>query len=120
MLKECLSEDGQFHHQGHVKLAWLHLKRYPLLEALSRFRIGLKYFAETHHEANKYHETLTIGYMLVIQERMAGQGPASWEVFAQQNPDLLDWKNPVLNRFYHSQTLWSEQARSAFVLPDKL
>lgn len=120
LLQECLSPDGQFHHWGHVKLGWLHLKKYPLLEALSRFGSGLKHFAESHGAAAKYHETLTIGYLLLIQERMTGSNDLDWESFACRNPDLLDWKDSLLKQLYSHQVLWSEQARSRFVLPDKV
>ena len=119
LLQECLSPDGQFHHAGHVKLAWLHLRRYPLLEALSRFRSGLKHFAESHGQAEKYHETLTIGYLLLIQECMA-RSASDWESFAQHNPDLLDWQNSQLKKLYSQELLWSAAARNSFVLPDRM
>ena len=120
LLQQCLSPDGGFHHAGHVKLAWLHLRRYPLLEALARFRSGLKHFAESHGQAGKYHETLTIGYLLLIQERMARMGEMNWESFVEHNPDLLDWKNSLFNKLYSQEVLWSLEARSSFVLPDSL
>jgi len=39
--------------------------------------------------------------------------------FAQTNPELLVWKNGILNRYYQPETLKSDLARSVFVFPDK-
>ena len=50
---------------------------------------------------------------------MVRAGGADWEEFASQNPELLVWKDGILNRYYHEVTLKSDLARSVFVLPDK-
>jgi hypothetical protein len=42
-----------------VKLVWLYLQRYPLLETLARFSEGIKRFAGAHGKSNHYHETIT-------------------------------------------------------------
>lgn len=120
LLKECLSPDGDFHHEGHIKLAWLYLQRYPLLEAVSRFCSGLKAFTHQHGFADKYHQTVTIGYLLLTHERMAQSKADTFEDFLAQNPDLLKWKNSPVEALYTPQTLWSEEARKQFVLPDKV
>lgn len=120
LLKECLSPDGDFHHEGHIKLAWLYLRRYPLLEAVSRFCSGLKAFTRKHGFADKYHQTVTIGYLLLTHERMSQTKADNFEAFIAQNPDLLKWKNSPVEALYTPQTLWSEEARVQFVLPDKV
>jgi hypothetical protein len=50
---------------------------------------------------------------------MAGSQGADWDEFAGQNPDLLVWKDGILNRYYRDTTLQSELARTVFVFPDK-
>jgi hypothetical protein len=44
---------------------------------------------------------------------------ADWEEFAARNPDLLEWKDGILGRYYRQETLKSELARSIFLFPDK-
>lgn len=119
-LNTCLSPDGDFHHEGHVKLAYIYLSQYTLLEAITLYCKGLKQFAESHGFASKYHQTLTVLLLLQIYERMGQSKATSWEDFAQQNPDLLGWNKAGLEALYSSQTLWSETARLQFVLPDKI
>jgi hypothetical protein len=112
---------GAFHHRDHVRLTWLYLDRHPPAEVLARLGEGLRRFASANGVPNLYHETITWAYVLLIGERRA-QGPAgeSWEEFAGRNPDLLDWSDPVLGRYYTKELLASDLARKVFLLPDRL
>ncbi len=109
-----------FHHRDHVKMAWLYLQNYPVLETLARFSQGLKRFAAANGKDNLYHETITWAYVFLIHERMkrAG-GRQSWEEFVATNADLFDWQNSVLKVYYREETLRSELARRVFVFPDR-
>ena len=117
-------EDGTlpiegFHHREHVRTAFLYLTKYPVLEALQIFSRTLRRFAETRGKPQLYHQTITWAYIFLIQERMARAGnKQSWEEFARDNPDLLVWNDGILTRFYRSETLTSELARTVFLLPD--
>lgn len=106
-----------FHHRDHVRLAWIYLRRYPALEALTRFVEGLQRFAAFHGHPELYHETITWAYLFLIHERMEGSPGESWEEFAVRNPDLLAWNPSILDRYYDGETLRSERARRLFVLP---
>src|SRR5947208_1955642 len=66
-----------------------------------------------------YNETITCAYFFLIRERMARFKSIEWEDFAIRNPDLLMWKDGILNRYYHGATLKSDLARSVFIFPDK-
>ena len=89
-------EDGTlpnecFHHRDHVRVAFLYLTSYPVLEALQLFSKTLRRFAESHGKPQLYHETITWAYVFLIRERMARAGKnQSWDEFARNNPDLLE------------------------------
>jgi hypothetical protein len=109
---------GEFHHADHVRLAFAYLCECPPLEALERFCAALKRYAAARGKTGLYHETITHAYFFLIRERMARNGPVSWQEFARLNPDLLVWKGGILTRYYSEGTLKSELARSVFLLPD--
>ena len=116
----CVLPGESFHHQDHVRLAWLYLGRYSLIDALLRFSEGLKRFAMAKGKASLYHETITLAYLFLIQERMKRcDKEQSWQEFADANADLFDWKNSILKTYYCDETLRSDFARSVFVFPDK-
>jgi len=118
-------EDGtlpaeSFHHCDHVRVAFVYLCRYPALEALERFSSSLVRFAEAKGKPGLYHETITWAFLLLIRERMARSGVSrTWTQFAAGNPDLLNWEDNILRKYYRGETLSSDLARKIFLLPDR-
>src|SRR5690349_8795875 len=107
-----------FPHASHVRVAWCYLRRDPILVALPRFKAALQRFAAGKGKSDRYHETITIAFMLLIAERLSGARDVSWEAFAAQNPDLMRWQPSPLAIFYSDAALASPRARETFVLPD--
>ncbi len=111
---------GDFHHADHMRVAFAYVSEFPVLEALAKFPAALKRFAISKGKPNLYHETITWAYLLLIGERLARAGTAqSWEEFAEENQDLLVWKNGILERYYSKPTLESDLARKRFVMADR-
>ena len=116
----CTFPVASFHHREHVRVVWLYLQSYSVLETLARFSEKLKRFAAANGKANLYHETITWSYVFLINERMERNGKGSgWDNFAKNNADLLSWKSNILKSYYSEQTLSSELARKTFVFPEK-
>jgi len=108
-----------FHHEQHLRVAWNYVSRYPFPEALERFRSGLKRFALAQGKPDLYHETITIAYLRLINERVDGATAREWSDFAAENPDLLQWKPSILDRYYSREILSSDRAKQIFVEPDR-
>lgn len=113
--------EGGFHHVQHVRVAWNYLRDLPLAAALARFCDGLRHFARIQGADGLYHETITVAFVLLINERLARTGrDRSWDEFASAHPDLLAWKPSLLDRYYTRETLQSAHARRVFVMPDRM
>ncbi len=110
--------DDSFHHADHVRLAFAYVGQYPVFEALQKFATALKRFAAARGKTQLYSETITCAYFFLISERIARSEVTEWDEFARQNPDLLTWKDGILNRYYRDSTLKSDLARRVFVFPD--
>src|SRR5262245_25424280 len=77
----------QFHHPDHVRLVWLYLGRFPVMEVLNRFSEGLKRFAAAKGKSGLFHETITWAYVFLIHERIARLGHNhTWKEFTDANP----------------------------------
>jgi hypothetical protein len=111
--------DGAFHHEQHVRVAWIYVRQYGLPDALGAFSRALKRFAVAKGSPQLYHATITWAFVLLIAERQARGSATTWREFAEQNPDLLEWKPSMLDRYYSAGTLWSDLARQTFVFPDR-
>lgn len=109
-----------FHHAEHVRVAFLYLQKYPVVEALQKFTAGLKRLAAALGKPDRYHETVTWAYLFLIHDRMA-RSPRlqNWEEFARLNPDLLVHKPGVLEGYYAAATLESSLAKRVFLFPER-
>jgi hypothetical protein len=118
--EDCSLPLEALRHSVHIKIAFLYLCRYPVLDVLARFPAALTRYAQAHGKAGLYHETITWAYILLIHERMKRAGRVQrWEEFKTANPDLMSWTSTILQRFYRDETLSSELARKIFLFPDK-
>jgi hypothetical protein len=118
--EDCTLSNADFHHEEHVRVAFLYLSRYPALQALGRFCTLLKRFAAAHGKTTLYHETVTWAYVLIVRERMARADDAlqTWREFRAANRDLFDREPNILMKYYRPETLQSDLAKKAFVFPD--
>jgi hypothetical protein len=112
-----LLEPAQFPHAQHVRLGYEMLERYPFGEALSRFSHGLKLLAAKAGKPEIYHETITVAFLALINERRVG-ARSTWSAFKDDNPDLFDKR--CLEKWYRPEQLGSELARRVFCLPTLL
>lgn len=108
----------QFHHEQHVRVAWLFVQQHGMPAALDEFSEAIKRFAAAKGAHGLYHETITWAFLLIIAERQARAPQANWHAFAAANHDLLAWKPSILERYYSKALLASDLAKRAFVMPD--
>lgn len=106
-----------FPHDAHVRVAWYYLKQSPLPEAMARFIAGIRRYAASKGAAHKYHETITIAWLLLIAERVGDSPDLTWLAFVSRYPELCD--PSLLSRYYRPDTLASERARKGFVWRDR-
>jgi hypothetical protein len=110
---------GAFTHAAHVRVGWWYLRSLPLGTALERFSSALKRYAAHLGAAGKYHETITVTYMLLIAERLHDARELPWEAFAARFPELLARAPSLVETFYSPARLAGERARTGFVTPDR-
>jgi len=113
---------GDFGHPEHVRLAWIILGAEDAFwDAVARFRRLLRRYVKRHEVPQKYHETVTVAYMSLVNERrVRGCGRASdWPAFARANPDLLRWTDGPLWELYAPAMLVDPVAKEHFVLPGR-
>jgi hypothetical protein len=116
-------EDGavapaDFTHVAHVRVAWVYLREADTTDqALERMRAGIRRFAAAAGAAQKYHETITVLWMRLLED-VRSQG-ASGELadVLRVYPALADKDLPL--QYYSRDRLFSDEARAAWVEPDR-
>jgi hypothetical protein len=115
-LESCTLPESQFGHAAHVRAAYLYLRQADFVGALDRMRRAIRNYATHHGKPGRYHETITVAYVALIQQHICERGPSDgWESFTRDNPELLDPK--LLTQFYSREQIESAMARKIFLLP---
>jgi hypothetical protein len=105
----------KFPHREHLRLGYEMLSRHSFGEAIIRFSRGLRLLTAKAGRPQLYHETITVAFLALINERRARRAAENWREFAQDNADLFD--KGCLERWYSAEQLQSDLARRAFCLP---
>ena len=114
-LESATLPEAAFNHAGHVRAAWLYLRQGSFPEALAKVSAALRAYATAHGKPDRYHETITVAFLALINERLQLRGDGGdWRSFLEANHDLLDRR--LLMHYYRPETLASSAARRVFIL----
>ncbi len=117
---DCSISPSGFDHLGHVRVAWLLLRRYPLDEAVERTCQGIARLAAHLGVPAKYHRTLTEALVRLMAASGATSPTLNWDDFRVANAPLMEDARRLLARHYSDAVLASSEARAVFVAPDRL
>lgn len=116
-LEACRLSPAEFNHAAHIRAGYLYLARHDFAEALGAMRRAIRAFAASIGKEGLYHETITVAFMTLINERRASDSSATdWPSFAARHADLIT-RNP-LAALYSRERLNDPLARHVFLLPD--
>ena len=115
-----LFEAGQvdpesFGHRQHLLVAFDMLHQYEFLEAMHRYSSGIQALAMGAGVPEKFNVTITLAFLSIIAERIHRDPSLDFEAFMVANPDLESGN--LLARWYSSDQLNSDLARTHFLLP---
>jgi hypothetical protein len=115
-LEHCQLPATEFNHVSHVRAAYLYLRAGGFAQALEKMRSSIGNYATHLGKPEKYHETITVAYLALIQEHISNRGDAGgWIDFRRHNPELFE--PDLLLQYYGKEQLDSDLARRTFVLP---
>lgn len=112
-------DPSQFSHRVHLSLAWRYLQRDGFPEGARQFRHHLQRYVAHVGAHDKYHETVTWAYLVLLNEELCLRSSPgeSFDTMIQRRPDLLDHRNGAIARCYTKAQLDSSEARRVFMLP---
>jgi hypothetical protein len=116
-------EDGtvtpaEFGHLAHVRVAWVYLHEADSVEeALVRMRAAIRRFAAAAGASQKYHETITVLWMRLLEEARARGASGEIGDVLRDYPALADKDLPL--QYYSRERLFGDEARARWVEPDR-
>jgi hypothetical protein len=116
-------EDGAvapaaFGHLAHVRVAWVYLHEAGSVEeALTRMRAAIRRFAAAAGAPQKYHETITVLWMRLLDEVKTRGASGELTDVLREYPELADKDLPL--QYYTRERLFGDEARTGWVEPDR-
>jgi hypothetical protein len=105
----------QFDHASHVRAGYLYLRSAAFPQATAAMCDTIERYSRAIGKPGRYHETITVAFMALINERMRRDGDrGGWPQFCAANPQLF--MPDALLAYYPREVLESAQARSSFTL----
>ncbi|HET7107607.1 MAG TPA: hypothetical protein VFI38_12420 [Candidatus Acidoferrum sp.] len=113
----CQLDPSKFHHDDHIRLAWLCVRRYGANEAEAKLLYGLRRFAQRAGVPEKFMHTTTVAWARLVAAAQNGSaGTANFSEWIQSRPELLDRR--LLAKYYSPGRLETPEARVGWVEPD--
>ena len=115
--ENCSIPASEYRHKEHLRTAWLYLRRDGWPAGGDRVKEGIKRFAAFNGVADKYHETITTFWLLLVKQAIELAPQAStFEALLAAHPQLLD--KSLLGRHFTKQLVANPAARVDWLEPD--
>ncbi|QLG47043.1 hypothetical protein [Costertonia aggregata] len=118
--QHCELNPVLFNHEAHLRLAWIHIKKYGIGNALSNIQFQLKKFVVHVGAEDKYNSTLTVAAIKAVYHFMLKSTSNIFEDFIRELPRLKNNFRELINAHYGFDIFDSKQAKSRFLEPDLL
>jgi len=109
-----------FNHEAHLRLAWLYIEEFGLKQAEKDIQNQLQNFVEIVGAKDKYHKTLTIVAIRIVNHFMRKSKSYNFTNFINEFPQLKSEFKELVNTHYSFNIFSSDKARKEFLKPDLL
>ena len=109
-----------FNHEAHLRLAWLYIDMFGIKQAEKDIQKQLQNFVEIVGAKDKYHKTLTIVAIRIVNHFMQKSETNNFTDFINEFPQLKSEFKELVSTHYSFNIFNSERARSEYLEPDLL
>lgn len=114
----CRLAPEHFDHRGHLRIAWLLLRRHPLERAIEEICGGIDRIARHFGAPDKFNRTLSEALVRLIAHAAARAPAGTFDEFLAANPVFVTDVRGVLAQYYSADLLHSANAKQNFLRPD--
>jgi len=118
--KTCSLNPTLFNHEAHLRLAWIHIRKYGLNNALENIQMQLQEFVKHAGAIDKYHKTLTIAAIQAVNHFVKTSKSNEFQEFIKEYPQLKYGFKELIESHYSTDLFNSIKAKSEFIEPDLL
>ncbi|MGI9530454.1 hypothetical protein [Lutimonas sp.] len=116
--ENCGFEVSMFSHEAHLRLAWIHIRRYGPAIAEKNVSDQLRAYTKHVGAADKFNLTLTIAAVKAVYHFYLRYQGIDFKDFIHNSPLLMDDFKGLMDRHYRMDIFSSELARQRYLVPD--
>jgi len=118
--RSCVLEASLFNHEAHLRLAWIHIRRYGVEKAVENICEQLQNFVKSLGAADKYNHTLTVAAIRAVNHFYNKTEAENFETFILKNPRLKFNFRELIAAHYETDIFKSETAKRQWLEPELL
>jgi hypothetical protein len=119
-LADCTLPPALFNHEGHLRLAWLQIRRSGIQNAVDIVCRQIKNYAASLGAPGKYNTTLTVAAVKAVYHFMLKEEGSDFNSFITLHPRLKTSFKELMAAHYSFDIYHSPAARMAYAEPDLL
>ena len=119
--ENCTFDPKLFTHEAHLRLAWIHVKKYGVENAITNLCNQISKFDRTFGDGTKFNTTVTIASAKVVNHFIQKKPTlSSFNEFINEFPRLKFNFKEILGFHYGIDIFREENAKHKFLKPDLL
>jgi hypothetical protein len=116
----CALDPAIFSHEAHLRLAWIHISKYGIENAIKNICSQLQNYVKHLGASDKYNETLTIAATRAVYHFMLKSESNSFGSFIEAHPRLKHNFKELMFAHYSTNIFTSERAKKEYLEPELL
>ncbi|MEX0287999.1 MAG: hypothetical protein AB3N14_02725 [Flavobacteriaceae bacterium] len=109
-----------FTHEAHLRLAWIHIRKYGIAQAKENIQGQLQHYVKYHGAEAKYNHTVTIAAILIVYHFIKKTQTDTFSQFILKHPELKSNFKGLIAFHYSFDIFKSKKARITYLEPDLL
>ena len=118
--QNCTLDPALFNHEAHLRLAWIHVRKYGAEKAIENITSQLFSFVVSVGAMQKYNKTITIAAIRAVNHFINKSDADNFADFIQDCPRLKYNFKELMSYHYRVDIFKSELAKSQYLEPDLL
>lgn len=114
----CTLDPSLFTHEGHLRLAWIHVRNYGLSKAIDNICAQIKAYDIAFGDGTKYQMTLTMASVYVMDHFMRKSSSRTFTAFIAEFPRLRTHFKEIIAQHYAKDIFRDAGAKHTFIKPD--
>jgi hypothetical protein len=115
---DCTLDPGTFTHTSHIRLAWIHVRKYGIEQAIENLNTQIARYDGVHGDGTKFHKTLTVAAVYVVNHFACKSSTTGFDDFIMEFPRLTTGFRALIALHYSDHRLAHPEAKTKFVEPD--